>query len=112
MESIASSDGLLDDIRIKIERQQYEFSKHAVDQSILRKVTVTELEEAMTGAAQLIEDYPEDKYGPSCLILGNTKSGRKLHIQCSYPTRPLLKIITVYEPDPELWIDLRVRKTD
>ena len=112
MESIALSDGLLDDIRIKIERRQYEFSKHAVDQSILRKVTVTELEEAMTGSLELIEDYPEDKYGPSCLILGNTNLGRRLHVQCSYPARPLLKIITVYEPDPELWIEFRVRKTE
>ncbi|HWQ69997.1 MAG TPA: DUF4258 domain-containing protein [Patescibacteria group bacterium] len=102
----------LDEIRTKILRRQYEFSKHAVDQSIIRDISVTEVEEIMAGGAEIIEDYPEDKYGPSCLILGFTKTGRPLHVQCSYPSRPLLKIITVYEPDPDLWVDCRIRKVE
>ena len=102
----------LDEIQTKILRRQYEFSKHAVDQSIIRDISVTEVEEIMAGSAEIIEDYPEDKYGPSCLILGFTKTGRPLHVQCSYPSRPLLKIITVYEPDPDLWVDCRIRKVE
>jgi len=70
------------------------------------------MEEAISGGGEIIEDYPEDKYGPSCLILGLTKTGRPLHIQCSYPSRPLIKVITLYEPDPDLWVDFRVRKQD
>jgi hypothetical protein len=65
----------------------------------------------MTGDAEVIEQYPDDKFGPSCLILGYTKAGRPLHVQCSYPSRPLLKIITLYQPDPTLWIDYRVRQS-
>ena len=103
---------LLDNIRDKIARRQYEFSKHAVDQTIVRDISVSELEQAISSQSEVIEDYPEDKYGPSCLILGFTSAGRPLHVQCSHPARPLIKIITVYEPDPELWIDLRIRKTD
>jgi len=103
---------LLDDIRDKIVRRQYEFSKHAVDQTIVRDIRVVELEQAISNRSEVIEDYPEDRYGPSCLILGFTRTGRPLHVQCSYPTRPLVKIVTVYEPDPELWIDLRIRRTD
>ena len=103
---------LLDNIRGKIARRQYEFSKHAVDQTIVRDISVYELEQAISSQSEVIEDYPEDKYGPSCLILGFTSAGRPLHVQCSHPARPLIKIITVYEPDPELWIDLRIRKTD
>ena len=103
---------LLGDIRDKITRRQYEFSKHGVDQTILRDITVSELEQAISNRSEVIEDYPEDKYGPSCLILGFTSAGRPLHVQCSYATRPLVKIITVYEPDPELWIEWRTRKTD
>jgi hypothetical protein len=103
---------LLDDIRMKIAARQYEFSKHAVDQTIVRGIGVAELEEAISNRSEVIEDYPEDKYGPSCLVLGFTTGGRPLHIQCSYPSRPLIKIVTVYEPDPDLWVDLRVRKTD
>jgi hypothetical protein len=45
------------------------------------------------------------------LILGFTKAGRPLHIQCSYPSRTLVKIITLYEPDPANWIDFRKRRT-
>lgn len=103
---------MLDDIRRKIGRRQYEFSKHAVDQSIIRDIGVAEVQEAICGSSEVIEDYPDDKYGPSCLILGHTQAGRALHVQCSYPSRSLVKIITVYEPDLQLWIDLRVRKSD
>lgn len=101
---------MLEEIQRKIRKRQYEFSKHAVDQSIIRDVSVAEVEEAISGRCEIIEDYPDDKYGPSCLILGFTKAGRPFHLQCSYPSRPLLKIITIYEPDPELWVDFRVRK--
>ncbi len=59
---------------------------------------------------EIIEDYPDDKFGPSCLIYGRTKLERPLHIQCSYPARPKIKIITVYEPDPEEWIDFKIRR--
>ena len=48
----------------------------------------------------IIEDYPDDKYGPSCLIFVMTAERRPIHIQCSYPSRPIVKIITLYEPDP------------
>ena len=95
----------------KVLRKQYAFSKHAVDQSIIRDITVTELEQAITNQSEVIEKYPEDKYGPSCLILGFTSVGRPLHVQCSYASRPVVKIITLYEPDPGLWIDLRIRRT-
>jgi hypothetical protein len=100
----------LNRIREKIRRRKYEFSKHAVDQSIVREISVTELEEVFAGESEIIEDYPDDKYGPSCLVLGFTEKGRPLHVQCSYPERPVLKIVTVYEPDPDRWTDLRIRK--
>jgi hypothetical protein len=101
---------LIEEIREKIEAEQFEFSKHAVDQSIIRRITVQEVREILNNG-EVIEDYPEDKYGPSCLILGRTRAGRPLHLQCSYPSRPLTKIITLYEPDPDLWIDFRIRRT-
>lgn len=102
---------MLDEIRAKVRQGRYEFSKHAVDQSILRSITVAEIEDAVENESELIEDYPGDKYGPSCLILGFTQGGRPLHVQCSYPSRPLVKIITLYQPDPDLWVDFRIRKS-
>jgi hypothetical protein len=101
---------MIEQIRAKIQAGQFEFSKHAVDRSILRVVSVQEIHEAVAHG-EIIEDYPDNKYGPSCLILGFTQAGRPLHIQCSYPSRPLVKIITLYAPDPAQWIDFRVRRT-
>jgi len=101
---------LIDEIRRRVERGDFEFSQHAVDQAIIRHISVRELREAITGG-EVIEVYPEDKYGPSCLIFGMTSMGRPLHVQCSDPTRPLVKIITVYEPDAALWIEFKVRRS-
>ncbi|TVQ01191.1 MAG: DUF4258 domain-containing protein [Balneolaceae bacterium] len=100
----------LQEIQIKIIHGQFEFSRHAVDQSIIRNISVQEIREALNYNAKIIEDYPIDKYGPSCLILGFTKDLRPLHIQCSYPSRTILKIITLYEPDPEKWINFEKRR--
>jgi hypothetical protein len=77
--------GMLEEIRRKVKQRQYEFSKHAVDQSIIREISVVEMEEAISGGSELVEDYPEDKYGPTCLILGFTKTGRPLHISAAIP---------------------------
>jgi len=100
---------LIDEIRSKAGRDLLELSRHAVDQMILRHIQSQEVRQAFA-SSQIIEDYPEDKYGPSCLLLGFTETGRPLHIQCSYPSRPFLKVITVYEPDPSLWIDFKTRR--
>ena len=83
--------------------------KNHFDQSILRHITRKEILEAIENG-EIIEDYPEDKFGPSCLICGKTSLERPLHVQCSYPTRPKVKIITVYEPDPEEWVDFKKRR--
>jgi len=101
---------MIDEIRTKFAAGEFEFSKHAVDQTIIRRISVTEIREAIS-RGEIIEDYPDDKYGPSCLIHGQTGSGRAIHVQCSYPSRQLIKIVTVYEPDPERWIDFKVRRS-
>ena len=100
---------MIDELRSKIAANQFEFTKHALDQSILRRITIAELHEAIENG-EVIEDYPEDKYGPSCLVFGMTKSNRAIHIQCSHPSRELVKIITLYQPDPEQWVDYKVRR--
>ena len=100
---------MIDEIRRRIARGDFEFSQHAADQAILRHISVQELREVIAGG-EVIEVYPDDKYGPSCLIFGMTKVGRPIHVQCSDPNRPTVKIVTVYEPDPALWIEFKVRR--
>jgi len=100
---------MIDAIRAKVNDGLYEFSKHAVDQSILRNIALGEFVEAIENGS-IIEDYPADKYGPSCLILGFTNAGRPLHIQITSGPREILKVITLYEPDENLWIEFRRRR--
>jgi hypothetical protein len=100
---------LIRDIRAKFAANRFELSKHAVDRSIIRQISVQELRAAVS-TAEVIEDYPDDKYGPSCLIFGRTEAGRPIHIQVSYPSRPVVKVITLYEPDPARWIDFKQRR--
>ena len=104
-------DSIPDVIAGKIAADSFEFSKHAVDQMMQRRILVNEIKEALA-APEVLENYPYDKYGPSCLVLGFSVKGKALHVVCNHPDRELLKIITVYEPDPNLWLEFRTRLSD
>lgn len=51
---------------------------------------------------EIIEDYPEDIRGHSCLILGWRPDGRPVHIVCA-PKDEYLAVITAYIPDEAQW---------
>ena len=51
---------------------------------------------------ELIEHYPEDARGDSCLMLGSDNAGRPIHVVCS-PKPDFLAVITAYLPDPQEW---------
>ena len=53
---------------------------------------------------EIIEDYPEDSRGHSCLLLGKATDGRPVHVVCS-PKDDYLAIITAYIPDSGQWAD-------
>ena len=99
----------LDDIRAQLAHGQFEFTQHALKRVVERNISHAEICEA-GGRAVMIEDYPTDKYSPSCLILGFTLQQRPLHIQVSRAEQPKVKIITLYEPDPNEWTDFTQRK--
>ena len=92
-----------------METGQFEFSRHAFRRVVERNISEHEIREAGLDA-EVIEDYPDDKYSPSGLLLGFTAVGRPLHFQVSYADSDLTKIITIYEPDPNEWIDFRTRR--
>lgn len=91
----------------KIEAGEYRVSDHAVKKMISRSIDRLEVE-AVIISGDIIEEYPDDKYSPSCLVYGKTKAGRDLHVQLSLP--PSVVIITVYEPEETEWINCRVRR--
>lgn len=99
----------IEGIRVKIGIGDYRFSDHAVKRMIKRSIDRSEIEEAVL-SGEIIEEYPDDKYSPSCLIYGRSKAGRQLHVQLSLP--PTVVVITAYDPDEAEWIDYRIRRKE
>ena len=94
----------LDSIRSQLAAGAIRFSEHAFTRLVERKISVREIRAAGLRGI-VIEDYPADKYGPTSLLLGITAEGRALHFQVSRRESDMVKIITVYEPDPGEWAD-------
>lgn len=79
------------------------FLPHAIRQMIRPDPMLSPSEvEDIVAQGELIEDYPEDQRGHSCLILGAGNGGRSIHVVCS-PKDEYLAIITAYVPDSALW---------
>ena len=96
-------------IRRQLASGEFEFSRHAFKRAVERNISELEIRQA--GAkAMLIEDYPDDKYSPSCLLLGFTETERPLHLQVSYADIELVRIITLYEPNETEWYDYTHRR--
>ena len=94
-------------IQEMIRSGKYRVSEHAVKRMIEKRIERNEVIEAIM-SGEIIEEYPTDKYSPSCLIYGNSNAGRDLHVLVSLP--PNVIIITTYPPEPEGWINYRTRR--
>ena len=88
---------------------QFDFSRHAFKRAIERNISDQEIRTA-AAQAEMIEEYAEDKYSPSMLLLGFTSAGRPLHIQVSVADYSEARIITLYEPNPTEWVEFRERR--
>jgi hypothetical protein len=96
-------------IRNDIAAGRFEFSRHAFHRAVERNISTEDIIQAGT-MAEVIEKYPDDKYLPSCLLLGFTRKQRPLHMQVCYTDTNILKIITLYEPNPRQWQEYRKRR--
>jgi Domain of unknown function (DUF4258) len=94
----------LEQIRQQLHAGEFEFSRHAFKRAIERNISDREIQAAGQNAI-IIENYPADKYSPSCLMLGYSETGRPLHLQVSMAEVDLVKIITIYQPDHAQWND-------
>jgi hypothetical protein len=98
----------LAEIRAQLAAGQFEFSRHAFRRAIERNISEAEIRQAGR-QARIIENYADDKYTPSCLLLGFSDAGRPLHLQVSRAAG-LIRIITLYEPDPTEWYNNAERR--
>ncbi|MCP4104062.1 MAG: DUF4258 domain-containing protein [Desulfobacteraceae bacterium] len=58
---------------------------------------------------EIIEKYPSDTRGESCLVYGDTPENIPVHIVCGKNSQNHLFIITVYIPKMPKWLNPRVR---
>ncbi len=92
---------MIERIKKQVREGIYRFTVHGFERCVERYISPNEVKYAIL-LGEVIEKYPEDKYGPSCLICGVSKEGKILHVQCSIDP---VWIITAYDPtlDPDKW---------
>ena len=101
---------VLDHIREQISKNDYEFSIHAKREREDEHILIEELEQSVK-LGELLEDYPDDPRGHSCLILGFTQDGRAIHSVWGLLPDRRVRVITVYIPLPPKWTDPRTRRS-
>ena len=91
---------VLEYIKQSLLNLDFEISEHAYFRALSREISLLDIQE-ITENIEIIEDYPNDKYSPSALLLGWNKLFRPMHIQVTSNTSKQIKIITIYEPTLE-----------
>jgi hypothetical protein len=83
---------------------------HADEEAAADRLQLDEVY-ASVAHGEVIEDYPTDTPYPSCLILGRTPEGNPVHSVWAYNAKSQWAVlVTVYRPDPQRWIDWRMRR--
>jgi len=91
----------IEDIKRKVGEGRYTISFTHTEKLRLRRIKAADIEQAVK-SGNIIEDYPNDPRGRSCLILGRV-GNRNLHILFARVVAEELLVVTAYEPDPEEW---------
>jgi hypothetical protein len=89
-------------IQDEVRKGEYIITLHGDNERRNDRLDVAELEEALLNGS-IIEDYPDDKRGHSCLVLGRSGS-RNAHVVYGRNSSGWLVIITVYLPGPPKWV--------
>ena len=93
-----------------IERNRVNITKHAREEAKNDSLILDDIFFS-TRNGEIIEDYPDDKPFQSCLIYGKSSSDDPIHSVWAYDfSTKIAVLITVYRPDPNLWINMKERK--
>lgn len=100
----------IDDIIESIRNDRIRITDHADEEAHADNLT---FEEIITSVVQgeIIEEYPDDKPFPSCLIFGMNMRKDPIHSVWAYNTvNHWAVLITVYRPKPDRWIKWKKRR--
>ncbi len=94
-----------------IDSQRYHITHHAEEEALDDQLNFDEIFYSVSNG-EIIENYPQDRPYPSCLIYGTNIAGEPIHSVWAYDEKNQRAVlITVYRPDPTRWIDWRERRT-
>ena len=83
---------------------------HARDEARNDRIDINEVWFSVVHG-EILEDYPDDRPHPSCLIYGRSSDGSPIHSVVAYNQEERSSVlVTVYRPDPARWIDWRTRR--
>ncbi len=82
-------------------RANIEFTSHALAQMKSRKIKNSDIYVGIE-SGEIIEQYPNDKYYPSCLILYFRVDDKPIHFVCGIGNNKIY-VITAYVPDLKYW---------
>ncbi len=96
-------------IRELLKGDKIKWSGHVLARMQQRGIKVRDVIETIL-SGEIIEYYSSDYPYPSCLISGNCKEGKGLHIVCSIGEENIW-MITAYYPDINEWLeDFKTRR--
>jgi len=91
----------VEEIRKLLVSGRYSLSRHALKRMVERNIS-DEMIRRAGATVTIIEDYPDDKYSPSCLMLGFAEN-EPLHLQVSRAPGTVVHVITLYIPSLTHW---------
>ena len=91
-----------------IQADRVRITEHADEEAHADRVSIEQVLNGVAGG-EIIEQYPDDKPYPSCLIY--SESDGPVHSVWAYnEVNSWAVLITVYRPDPQRWINWRMRR--
>ena len=100
----------IEDLIDAIRQNRLRISDHADEEAESDRLSFDEVFFSVF-QGEIIEDYPDDKPYPSCLIYGDNFRGEPVHSVWAFNKETKWAVlITVYRPDPDRWINWRTRR--
>jgi hypothetical protein len=100
----------IEDIKKSINNHRIRITDHADEEAEADGLTFDEIFFSVSNG-EIIEKYSTDKPYPSCLIYGQTFGGDPVHSVWAFNEENRWSVlITVYRPDPTLWVNFRKRR--
>ncbi|MGB5060496.1 MAG: DUF4258 domain-containing protein [Candidatus Promineifilaceae bacterium] len=100
----------IDNLRNAIQHKRVRITDHADEESVADHLVFGEISFSVLHG-EIIEHYPDDRPFPSCLVYGQTPDEDPVHSVWAFnDENEWAVLITVYRPDPNRWVNWRVRR--